>query len=194
MRRRRNMKTNIQKLALSAMFLALGILLPFLTGQIQQIGNMLLPMHLPVFLCGLICGWQCGVAVGFILPLLRSAMFGAPVLYPMAVAIAFELAAYGLVAGLIYSRSNRKGMGAVYRAIAAAMIAGRAVWGAVEALLLGIGGSAFTWKMFLSGAFLNAIPGIVIQLTLIPAIMFALKKTGIVPLEPHKASESNTER
>lgn len=58
-----------QNLALSAMFIAIGIVLPFFTGQLQQIGNMLLPMHLPVLLCGLICGWQYGAAVGFILPL-----------------------------------------------------------------------------------------------------------------------------
>lgn len=60
------------------------------------------------------------------------------------------------------------------------MIAGRLVWGAVQVLLLGISGSAFTWQMFLSGAFLNSIPGIIIQLILIPAIMLVLNRTGLV--------------
>lgn len=53
-------KRPVYNLVLAAMFLALGIILPFFTGQIPQIGNMLLPMHLPVFLCGLICGWPYG--------------------------------------------------------------------------------------------------------------------------------------
>ena len=60
------MKHNIKNLTLAAMFLAIGLVLPFLTGQIPRIGNMLLPMHIPVFLCGLICGWQYGGAVGFV--------------------------------------------------------------------------------------------------------------------------------
>ena len=66
--------TKIKNLTFSAMFLALGMVLPFLTGQIPQIGNMLLPMHIPVLLCGLICGWQYGALVGLILPLLRYAV------------------------------------------------------------------------------------------------------------------------
>ena len=67
-------------LTLAAMFMGIGLVLPFLTGQIPQIGNMLLPMHIPVLLCGLICGWQYGLTVGLILPLLRYALFGMPVL------------------------------------------------------------------------------------------------------------------
>lgn len=100
------MNKTVKNLTLSAMFMAIGVVLPILTGQIQQIGNMLLPMHLPVFLCGLICGWQYGAAVGFVLPLFRSVTFGMPPLFPTATATAFELATYGLVAGLLYGRSR----------------------------------------------------------------------------------------
>ena len=70
------MNDKIKKLTLSAMFLAIGMILPFFTGQIPRIGNMLLPMHIPVLLCGLICGWQYGAAVGLVLPLLRSMTLG----------------------------------------------------------------------------------------------------------------------
>ena len=63
--------SNVKNLALSAMFIAIGQVLPFFTGQIPQIGNMLLPMHIPVLLCGLICGWKYGALVGFTTPLLR---------------------------------------------------------------------------------------------------------------------------
>ena len=68
------MKQNTKNLVLAAMFLAIGLVLPFFTGQIPQIGSMLLPMHLPVLLCGLICGWQYGVVVGFVAPLMHAAL------------------------------------------------------------------------------------------------------------------------
>ncbi len=174
------MKGHIKNLTLSAMFMAIGIVLPFFTGQIPQVGSMLLPMHIPVFLCGLICGWQYGAAVGFMLPLTRSMLFTMPPLFPNATAMAFELLTYGLVAGLLYSHSRWQCVIALYRSIIAAMLAGRLVWGIVEMILLGISGSAFTWKAFMAGAFLNAVPGILVQLVLIPAIMVALNRTGLV--------------
>ena len=122
------MKKQVKNLTLAAMFLAIGFVLPFLTGQIQTIGNMLSPMHIPVLLCGLICGWKYGVAVGFILPLLRSMIFGMPPMYPNAIAMAFELMTYGLVIGLLYSRSRWQCVVALYRCLIAAMLAGRVVW------------------------------------------------------------------
>ena len=85
------MSKNLKNMTLAALFLALGLVLPFFTGQIPQIGSMLLPMHIPVFLCGLICGWQYGAAVGFVVPLMRSVLFGMPPLFPTATAMAFEL-------------------------------------------------------------------------------------------------------
>ena len=117
------MEKAVKKVTLSAMFMVIGIVLPFLTGQIRQIGTMLLPMHLPVFLCGLICGWQYGAVVGFVLPLLRSMIFGMPQMYPMALAMAFELATYGFVAGLLYGKSRWKCIRALYRALILAMVA-----------------------------------------------------------------------
>jgi len=172
--------TMIKNLAIAAMFIAIGLILPFLTGQIPQIGKMLLPMHIPVFLCGLICGWKYGATVGFILPLLRYVIFGMPIIFPTGISMAFELATYGLIAGLLYGRSRWQCEIALYRSMLAAMLAGRIVWGITQILLLGIGGEGFTWQMFMAGAFLNAIPGIVVQLILIPTIMVALNRTGLV--------------
>ena len=175
------MKNTTQKLTLSAIFIAIGLVLPFFTGQVPQIGNMLLPMHLPVFLCGLICGWPYGLAVGMILPLLRSFAFGMQPLYPIALAMTFELAAYGFVSGFLYGRSRWQCMIALYRSLIAAMLCGRIVWGIAEVILLGIGGNAFTWQMFVACAVLNAVPGIILQLVLIPAVMVSLHRTGLVP-------------
>lgn len=170
----------LKNLTLSAMFIAIGIVLPFLTGQIPQIGSMLLPMHIPVLLCGLICGWKYGLGVGFILPLLRSLIFGMPPLFPIAIAMAFELAAYGFIIGFLYGRSKWQCIIALYRSLIIAMLAGRAVWGVVMVLLLGFGENSFTWQAFMAGAFVNAVPGIILQLILIPAIMIALDRTGLV--------------
>lgn len=181
-------KTSVQRMALSAMLMALGLILPFFTGQIPQIGNMLLPMHLPVLVCGLICGWKQGMAVGAILPLLRSVLFGMPILYPKAAAMAFELAAYGALAGYCYAKSHWKCIVALYRALGVAMIGGRMVWGAVMVVLMGVSGNVFTWKLFLAEAFFNAVPGILLQLLLIPGLMLALNRTGMVPVRRHCAS------
>lgn len=187
------MKNNTKKITLSAMFMALGLILPFLTGQIQQFGNMMLPMHFPVFLCALICGWQYGLAVGFILPFLRYALFGMPMIYPMGIAMAFELATYAFVAGYLYGHSRWKCIVSLYRSMLIAMVSGRLVWGLVEVILLGMGGKAFTWQMFLAGAFLNAIPGIILQLVLIPAIMVALNKAGLVHFQKEHKKEIQKE-
>ena len=178
--------TKTHRMTVSAMLFALGLVLPFLVGQIPQIGQMLCPMHIPVFLCGLICGWPWGAAVGFLLPLVRSFLFGMPVLFPNGIAMAFELATYGLVAGFIYFRRGIFRLRSCYAALIAAMIAGRVVWGLARCVLLGFGGT-FTWKMFVAGALLNAIPGILLHLLLIPGLMFALGRAGLVPFEKKDA-------
>ena len=170
----------IQTLVIAAMMLALGYVLPFFTGNIPQIGGMLCPMHLPVLLCGLLCGWKYGLAVGFVLPLMRALLIGAPPLFPAGTAMAFELAAYGFLAGFLYARSRWQCVAALYRCLIAAMLGGRLVWAVVRVILSGVSGQAFTWEMFLSGAFLSAIPGIVLQLVFIPVVMAALDRTGLV--------------
>lgn len=186
-------KNHVLTLTLAAMFLAIGLLLPFLTGQIKQFGNMLLPMHIPVILCGLICGWQYGLGVGFVLPLLRYAMFGMPILFPTGVAMSFELATYGFVVGILYAHSRWKCVVALYRCMIIAMLSGRVVWGVVQIFLLGLGENGFTLNMFITSAFLNAIPGIILQLILIPAIMIALNRTGLVRFSNSHASAENAE-
>lgn len=173
---------NVKKLAVTAMLFAVGMVLPFFIGQIPAIGKMLLPMHIPVLLCGFIVGWQYGALIGFLLPIVRGLVFGMPPLYPNAVAMAFEMAAYGFVSGYLYSHARWQCTKMLYISLVTAMLAGRIVWAFAEVILLGIGGNIFTWKMFATGAFLNAIPGIIVQLVLIPLIMVALRRAKVVPL------------
>lgn len=178
--------TQIKQMILGALFVAIGLVLPFFTGQIPAVGRMLLPMHIPVLLCGLICGWKYGLAVGAVLPLTRSLLFGMPILYPTAIAMTFELATYGLIVGLMYGVSRWKCVKALYISLLTAMVAGRVVWGIAQALLLGLGENGFTVHAFISGAVLTAFPGIILQLTLIPLVMFLLDKTHLVPFRRHE--------
>ena len=155
------------RLVLGAVFLALGLVMPFLTAQIPEIGSRLLPMHIPVLICGFVCGWQYGLVVGFITPLLRSVTIGMPPIFPTATAMAFELAAYGCVCGILYEKLPKKNS-SIYTALIAAMVIGRIVWGIVNVPIFGIAGKAYSWQIFVGGALLNAVPGIILQLVLIP--------------------------
>lgn len=184
------MKNNLKKLVISAMLLALGLVLPFLTGQLQQIGSMLLPMHIPVLLCGFICGPWYGLGIGFIMPLMRSMLFSMPVFFPNAVAMAFELAAYGFLSGFLFTNAKWQCVRSLFRCLIIAMLGGRVVWGIVQTVLLGLGENGFTFGAFISGAFLNAIPGIILQLILIPTIMLMLHKTHLVPFRNNRHCHS----
>lgn len=177
------MKTKVKtspilRLTYAAACLALCMVLPFLTGQIPQVGSALCPMHIPVLLAGFLCGPWWALAVGAVAPLLRFALFGMPRLFPTGAAMCFELAAYGLVSGILYRKLPKKALN-VYVALIAAMLAGRVIWGIVMVVLMGLNGSAFTWAAFMAGAFVNAVPGIIVHIILIPIIVLALRKAGL---------------
>ena len=177
------MKTNkLTKMILAGLFIAIGFLLPFLTGQIPQIGSMLSPMHIPVLLCGFVCGPFWGALVGASTPLLRSLILGMPPLFPVATAMAFELAAYGFLAGLLYTILPKKPIN-VYVSLILAMLIGRVVWGLAMAILMGLSGGSFGFQAFLAGAFINAWPGILLHLIIIPPIVLALERAKFIPLK-----------
>ena len=141
-----------RNVVLAALFLALAFVLPMVTGHLPQVGNMLCPMHFPILLCGFVLGGPWGLAVGFAAPLLRSVLFGMPPMFPIAISMAFELAAYGAVSGWLYRRVKHT-LPMTYATLAAAMVAGRLVWGAVRFVLAGLSGSSFPFSAFLaSGA------------------------------------------
>ena len=169
------------KMILAALFLALAYVMPFLTGQIPEIGSMLCPMHIPVLLCGFICGPVWGGIVGLIAPLFRSLLTGGfPPMFPTAVCMAFELAAYGAAAGLMHQLLPRR-KPYIYCSLIIAMIVGRLVWGAAMFLCVGVGGG-FTLAAFFAGAITNAIPGILLQIVLIPVLVMILDNPKILKL------------
>jgi riboflavin transporter FmnP len=168
----------VKKLVIAAVCLALCMVLPFLTGQIPQIGQALSPMHIPVLLCGFLCSWPLAALVGFVAPLLRYVLFGMPPLFPTGVAMAFELATYGLISALLYRALPKKTVN-IYVSLIGAMLAGRVVWGLVRWVLAGLTSAEFTFQMFLAGAFTSAVPGLICHIVLIPIIVLALKKAKL---------------
>lgn len=165
----------VKNLAFAAMFLALCIVLPLVTGGIPQIGKALAPMHIPVLVCGFICGWQYGAAVGFVAPLMRSVIFNVPVMYPTATAMCFELSVYGFLSGILYKLFPKKNL-YLFPALIISMLGGRIVWGISRYIMAGLSGSHFDFSLFIAGAFTQAIPGIICQIILVPLIVIALKK------------------
>lgn len=171
-------KNNVRNMVLAALALALCLVLPFLTGQIPEIGSALSPMHIPVLLCGFICSPLYGGIVGFIAPILRNLIFGMPP-FPMNIPMAFELLTYGVISGIMYKLMPKKPV-SVYISLLVAMLAGRVVWGIGRLILAGVQGSSFSMSMFIAGAFIEAVPGIICHIVLIPIIVIALEKAGLM--------------
>lgn len=174
---------DVRRMVLAALLLALGLVLPFVTGQIPEIGNMLLPMHLPVLLCGLLCGWKWGAAVGFILPLMRSMLFQMPPLLPTmrtggALCMAFELMAYGLISGLLYARLRKYRWGLIV-SLVSAMLLGRVVWALASVVIYRLFADfAFDFELFLTGGFVAAWPGMLVQLVVVPVVVRLVEGAG----------------
>ncbi len=174
----------LRKMVLSVCFLVMGWLLPLVTLRIPTIGNMLCPMHIPVLLCGFILGPKYGGLVGLILPLTRSIFWGMPPLYPTAICMMVELATYGIVNGIVYDLLGAKmradALVRIYTALIAAMCVGRLLWG-VSRMVCGLfDTNNFTWSLFITGAFLTAWPGILLQLILIPILIKMLSYLHIL--------------
>lgn len=178
---------DIKKITIAGVLMALTLILPFLTGQIPQIGSMLSPMHIPVLICGFVCGWQYGLIVGAVAPILRFLCFGMPPLFPVGLAMTFELAAYGLCAGLLY-RALPKKNSSVYISLLLSMFIGRIVWGISMFIIAAVSSVNFSLSAFLAGAFLNSIPGIIVHIIVIPIIVIALKKGNYISNELYTKS------
>ena len=173
-----NLQSLLRHMVYAAVCLALCMVLPFLTGQIPQIGSALSPMHIPVLLAGFLCGPWWAMAVGFAAPMLRHVWMGMPPLIT-AIAMSFELAGYGLFSGLLYRLLPKKTVN-IYVSLIGAMILGRIIWGIAMVVISGVTGSAFTWSAFMAGALLNAIPGIILHIVLIPILVMALKRAKVL--------------
>lgn len=178
-------KNPIYPLVLSSLMIALGIVLPFLTGSNPQLGSIFLLMHIPALLTGLILGPRYGLLVGLITPVLRSLLVSAPPLYPIALTMTFELGAYGFFIGFAKKYLPKKDLYFVL-SLVISMILGRAVWGLAAAVFYPLAGFNFSLSIFVKAAFITGLPGIGIQLIVIPVLYFSLKKTHVLDAFLHE--------
>ena len=169
----------IKKLCLSGMFLALAILLPFLTANSRELGNILCLMHLPIFVCGIVCGPVYGAAVGVTAPLLRSFLVGMPPFPAVSVPMAAELMVYGAAVGLLCLIFPKKTLW-LYPNLLLSMVLGRIVSVVTKYLLYSLGKTEFSLSMVLQMNFITTLPGVALQLLLVPAVIFILKKQGVI--------------
>lgn len=167
-------KNTTFSLVLSGLFIAMGLGLPTLFHAMSLSGSVFLPMHIPVLLCGLICGWRYGLAVGILTPFLSSILTGMPPIYPYGISMIFELGTYGLVSGIFSKKYN------TIIALLIAMLAGRFVMGIANVFLLGFSGNGYSFAAFITGSFVSALPGILVQIILIPVIISVLKKSKLI--------------
>ncbi|MEF2782715.1 MAG: ECF transporter S component [Clostridium sp.] len=168
------MSSQVKKITISAFFLALGLVLPFAFHSFGPgAGAMFLPMHIPVLLCGFVCGSGYGALIGVLTPLVSSALTGMPVFMPTGIAMCFELMTYGILSGLIVKRLP------LYPSLIITMLAGRAVSGIVNLILLSMAGKAYTLEIFLTAAFVTALLGIILQLIIIPLLVKVIEKIEI---------------
>ena len=173
--------SNIKKMVITALLIALGIILPPALHAVPNAGIVLLPMHLPILLCGIVCGIPYGLACGIATPILSHLLTGMP---PAALlpAMTPELAVYGLAAALILHFVCMKNTYIkVYIALVGAMLAGRIVFGALNALIFSAG--EYSLQIWLTAAFVTALPGIAVQLVLIPVIVIALSKAKLITIK-----------
>ena len=174
----RRSQTNVRQLVMAALCAALGVVLPVALHSIPNAGSILLPMHIPVLLCGLVCGPVYGLGCGVLTPLLSSLITGMP---PAAVlpSMLCELAAYGLAAGLLTKivHTGRRVL-SLYAQLLGAMLLGRVVYGVMNALVFSAG--SYSFPAFVTAAFVTALPGIVIQLALLPAVVLLLEKAHVI--------------
>lgn len=165
------MSEKTKDLVWAALFLAIGVIIPYIFHITSLPGQVLLPMHIPVLLCGVILGKRYGLIVGILLPFINSMLLGMPPMFPTGVAMAFELATYGLITGLLYKDKKCN----IFISLIGAMVVGRIVSGIINYILLTVGGNGFVFTAFLTATFVKAIPGIIIQLILIPVVLKAIE-------------------
>ncbi len=170
-----NQNTSIRYLIITAICIACGIALPqaFHVIAFESAGKVFLPMHIPILICGFLCGWKYGLLCGLITPFLSS-FTGMPQLFPTAVWMMFELAAYGCISGLLYKKYN------AFISLIGAMFCGRVVLAITQFIIFSMIGQSFDLRVFLVSTFGTAIPGIFLQIIVIPALIKVLHKVGYI--------------
>jgi thiamine transporter ThiT len=170
--------TKLRNILFTALCIAIGLILSQVVKMIPipYPGAVLLPMHIPVLICGFLCGWAYGAISGLMLPLIAFVLTGMPPIFPTGLSMTLELATYGAFTALLYRFTKGK----VVISLIGAMICGRAVMAAANTILFSFTDNVYGWSLFISSAFLTALPGIIIQFILIPLIVLSLKRAKLI--------------
>lgn len=170
----KNNNSSVRNLVIAALLLAIGLVLPYVVHMFGQEAGMILdPMDLPVLLCGLLLGWRYGLGLGIILPLLSGVITGMPPIFPVAIAMAVQLGIFGLITGLLRKKVN------AFINVFIAEIIGGVVYSVVMAVLIGIAHSHFGITGPLVGTFVTGLPGIIVEIIIVPIIAGILKRAGM---------------
>lgn len=172
--------SSVKKSIITASCIALCIVLPMAFHAIPNAANIYCPMHVPALLCGLVCGWPMGLLCGIAGPVLSSVFTGMP---PMAYlpSMVVELAAYGFFAGLVITLLRTGSLYAdLYISLVASLLAGRILAGVAKALIFSAG--KYSLAAWTTSYFITSLPGLIIQLALIPSIVVALEKAQLIPV------------
>jgi len=182
--------TRLKKSVITAMLIALCVILPMAFHAIPGAGPIMLPMHIPVLLAGLICGPLFGFAAGLAGPFLSSILTGMPAAGFMPVMM-IELSIYGAVTGLMikFIHTGRSSLD-LYISLIIAMLCGRVAAGTVQALYFFEG--TYAIGIWVTTHFVTSLPGIVIQLAFLPSMVMALERERIIPLRYPIQSPSPT--
>lgn len=171
--------SHVKKSIITAVCIALCVVLPQAFHAIPNAGSIYCPMHIPVLLCGLICGWQYGLLCGIAGPLVSALITGMP---PAAVlpGMLVECAAYGALTGLMMQLVHTKKVYPdLYISLLVAMLGGRIISGIAKALIFSAG--SYSMTAWVTGSFVTSLPGIIVHLVLIPSIVYALMKAKLIP-------------
>lgn len=176
-----NSKSKVRDIVTSALMIALGILLP-MAFHAFGLGSTILPMHIPVLIAGYLLPVHFAIIVGAVTPLLSSILTAMPPIFPIMPYMCFELATYGAVVSLIAKRTLvQKPMLNVYIALIGSMIAGRIVAGVVVWILVQFFSATLPGPVaFITGAVVSGLPGIIIQLVVIPPLIVLLRKARVI--------------
>lgn len=167
-----------KQLVLTALFVALGVVLPQAFHAIPNAGSIFLPMHIPVLIAGFATGPVYGLICGILTPVLSHLIFSMPPA-PVLPGMLCELAMYGLMTGLLNKFVKiENNLVKNYVVLIGAMLCGRITYGILNALIFKAG--SYSMQAWISAALITAIPGIIIQLVLIPILVDRLQKANLI--------------
>lgn len=170
---------HLRKSMITAICMALCIVLPLAFHMIPNGGTLFSPMHLPVFLCGIICGWQYGLLCGILSPILSSFITGMPGIGYLPTMM-IELALYGFICGLLITLIHTgKKTADISISLVSAMLVGRIITGIVRAFVFAPG--SLSIQVWATSYFVSCLPGIIVQLILLPILYHALERANLLP-------------